>query len=199
MDKDNNKEQNQKFNKDTKKLSELLKKVVDNEVSLKRIPFYMCLICILLIVLIVKLHSIDKHLETIASDGVIYATFNDTFYEVTTEKEVELEDYVPLLEVLTEEPLYNDEETTSNKTTTTTTTTTKPHINNETTKQNSIDSQSSKETYIININSKKIHYADCSSAIRTKEENKKTVELTDEELQEYLNDGHSFCKTCGGN
>lgn len=54
----------------------------------------------------------------------------------------------------------------------------------------------SQMTYVINTNSKKIHSPNCSSAINTKEENKKTVVLSDAEFQQYLNDGYTVCSRC---
>lgn len=65
-----------------------------------------------------------------------------------------------------------------------TTTTTKP--------------QSKAKTYVINKNSKKIHTKDCSFVDRMKEENKQTVQLTSDELNNYLNDGYTTCSSCGG-
>ena len=87
----------------------------------------------------------------------------------------------------------SDNETTTNNKVTTTTTTTST-VTHTTTSQNISNSQ----TYVLNINSKKIHLPDCSFVARTKEENKKTVKLTDDELQDYVNDGYTICKTCGG-
>ena len=59
-------------------------------------------------------------------------------------------------------------------------------------------STNNKQKYVINTSSKKIHLPECSFVGRTKEENKKTVELTKDELNNYLQNGHEFCKTCGG-
>ena len=56
----------------------------------------------------------------------------------------------------------------------------------------------SKTTYVININSKKIHYAQCSFVNRMKEENKQTIKLSKNELKNYLENGYTFCSTCGG-
>lgn len=55
------------------------------------------------------------------------------------------------------------------------------------------------KTYVINTNSKKIHLSSCSYAANMKEENKLTVQLTDEELQnQYLSNGYAFCSRCLG-
>ena len=47
--------------------------------------------------------------------------------------------------------------------------------------------------YVLNTNTKKFHYADCSSAKRTKEENKATTNKGREEL---INEGYTPCKQC---
>lgn len=52
--------------------------------------------------------------------------------------------------------------------------------------------------YVININSKKIHKEDCSFVERMLEENKQTVQLTNSELNNYINDGYTICSSCGG-
>ncbi len=72
-------------------------------------------------------------------------------------------------------------------------TTTKPNQTTTTTKP-----QSKIKTYVINKNSKKIHTKDCSFVDRMKEENKQTVQLTRDELNNYLNDGYTTCSSCGG-
>ena len=61
-----------------------------------------------------------------------------------------------------------------------------------------IDDTSPKKTYIINKNSKKIHYPGCSFTNNMSEENKKVVDLTDEQLKEYMSNGHTMCSRCGG-
>ncbi len=78
----------------------------------------------------------------------------------------------------------NSTSTTTSKQENGTTTTTKP--------------QSKAKTYVINKNSKKIHTKDCSFVDRMKEENKQTVQLTSDELNNYLNDGYTTCSSCGG-
>ncbi len=55
------------------------------------------------------------------------------------------------------------------------------------------------KSYIINTESKKIHFRDCYVLENTSDEKKKSVILTDEELEEYLNNGYEVCKKCGGN
>ncbi len=187
--------------KDNKIIS-FFKNITDSEVAIKRVPFYFFLICVLLVVLIFRLGKTNQYLRIIAENGtnnIEYETRDDTFIEVITEDEKEIEDYIPLLEEVTNETTTKKQNNSSTKETTTknniettsnksdTTTTTKLEDNNV-----------SRKTYILNTNSKKIHYPDCSSAARTKEENKKTVNLSKDELQNYINDGYTFCKTCGG-
>ena len=58
--------------------------------------------------------------------------------------------------------------------------------------------QGNTKTYVINKSSKKIHLQSCSFADRIKEDNKQTLQLTIEELQEYLQNGYTKCNTCGG-
>lgn len=55
------------------------------------------------------------------------------------------------------------------------------------------ETQSGDGTYILNINTKKFHYSDCSSAKRTKEENKET---TDKSREELIDEGYVPCKQC---
>ena len=52
--------------------------------------------------------------------------------------------------------------------------------------------------YVINVNSNKIHYSSCTFVTRMKEENKKEIKLSKDELNNYLNNGYTFCSTCGG-
>lgn len=58
--------------------------------------------------------------------------------------------------------------------------------------------QSNTNTYVINKSSKKIHLQSCSFADRIKEDNKNVLQLTKEELQEYLQNGYTKCSSCGG-
>ena len=52
------------------------------------------------------------------------------------------------------------------------------------------------EKYIINVNSKKIHTVNCPLADKIKEENRFVIDAAD--LDYYLNDGYTFCGSCGG-
>lgn len=87
----------------------------------------------------------------------------------------------------------NKSEQTTKKNTQTNSTTTTTNKNETTTKP-----QSKTKTYVINKNSKKIHTKDCSFVDRMKEENKQIVQLTNDELNNYLNDGYTTCSSCGG-
>ncbi len=192
------------------KFSEKLKKIFSSEASLQRIPIYFFLTCVLLVVLICKLGETNHYLKEIAANGtnVIEIETKDEDYENVVDVYIETtksaEDIVPILDILTTEETTTKKtktEATTKKTKTEATTKNTESTTNQTqTVQTTVDNKnnSSRTTYVLNINSKKIHLADCSFVNRTKEENKKTVELTNEEIQEYLNNGYTFCKTCGG-
>lgn len=51
--------------------------------------------------------------------------------------------------------------------------------------------------FIINKNSKKIHYSDCRSVAKISDNNKKAI--GENELAAYLDNGYSFCSICSGN
>ena len=50
--------------------------------------------------------------------------------------------------------------------------------------------------YVINKNSKKIHSPECESAQKTLDKNKETVNWTDEEYMNALENGYSPCSIC---
>lgn len=185
-----------------KKIVTIFKKFIDVDESVKRIPMYFFLVSVLLIVLIFKLGQTNEYLKEIAENGknsIEYETFDDTFIEVITEEKKDKEDYIPLLEELTDEESTNEENLTQkqNNTSKETTTINNSETTSSTTTQKS-DDNVTRKTYVLNISSKKIHLPDCSFVARTKEENKKTVKLSDDELNQYKNDGYTICKTCGG-
>lgn len=160
------------------------------EITVKKLSKFLILLCVLLVVLIVRVEKANMYLRTIAENGtnaIEYETFDDTFIEVETDDKKEKEDYLPLLEELTE-----DETTTQKQSTTSN------NITETTTKDSTTVDNSLKKTYVLNISSKKIHLPNCSFVSRTKEENKKTVKLSTEDLNQYKNDGYTICKTCGG-
>lgn len=193
---------------DKNSFKDFLKKQTSAESLLKKVPFLLLLICVLLVVSIFKINETNKLLERIADNNinnVEYEKFKDTFIEVETENNKTVEDYLPIVSELHEK----DESTTENNSSDSKETTTKQGSvsKNETTTQNSdtiketttkTDDNVERKTYILNISSKKIHSPNCSFVPRTKEENKKTVKLSDSELKNYINDGYALCKTCGG-
>ena len=187
---------------------EFLKKQTDIESIFKKIPFFLLLICVLLVITIFKIDKTNKLLETIAENGtsiIEYETFKDTFIEVETEDNKTVEDYLPIVGELHEK----DESTTKNNSSNEKATTTKQssvYEKESTTKNNiseketttQLNNNLSRKTYVLNISSKKIHSPKCSFVPRTNEDNKKTVKLSDNELNNYINDGYTLCKTCGG-
>ena len=191
-----------KYNNEVLNMENETKRENDNtnvEVIIKKLSKYLVLICVLLVVLIIRLEKANSYLRTIAENNtkiLEYETFDDTFIEVETEDKKEKEDYIPLLEEV------NDKEsTTENQNNTSSDTITNKF--DVTTSENSTATESSNDnvsrnTYVLNTTSKKIHLPDCSFVSRTKEENKKTVKLSTEDLNQYKNDGYTICKTCGG-
>ncbi len=168
-----------------RKFTEKFKSFFSSDVSLQRIPLYFFITCILLVVLIFKLGETNIYLQEIAANGTNsieletdanYKDVADVFIEPTKNPE----EILPILGETTTEKA-KEESSTENKS------------DNE-----AVNKNNEKTTYVLNINSKKIHLADCSFVERTKEENKRVVELTDEELELYYDDGYTLCKTCGG-
>lgn len=190
---------------DKNTIIEFIKKFTSDESAIKRIPKYFFLTVVLLIVIAVELYQTNAKLDKIIDNYIDEK--KQTVVEIFTEEEKTPADYMPILDEVSEE---DTTETTTEETTTKSNSSNNSSSNetgnkNETTTKSNISTQTqanneSKTTkYILNINSKKIHLPDCSSAARTKEENKKTVQLTDDELQNYLDDGYEYCKICGGN
>ena len=171
-----------------------LEKLTSEETSLKRIPFYLFLLGVLVCVLIFKIGETNKYLKMIAENR-----------NVIVETHTNDENYDSVLNIYTEEPKKQEdilpnpkEDKTENKTEANT----KPP-ESQSPQQTEPDekvtaSNNQGKVYVINTSSKKIHLPDCSFVARTKEQNKKTVTLSDDELNEYLNNGHELCKTCGG-
>lgn len=182
------------------KFSEKLKKFFSSESSLQRIPLYFFFTCALLVVLICKLGETNHYLKEIAKNGteVIEIETKDNDYNDVIDAFLETtksaEDIVPIIGELTTDETTTEKkiETTTNKEVETTESTTKTNTNQ------SSENKENKKTYVLNVSSKKIHLPECSFVNRTKEENRKIVELTEQELQEYLENGYTLCKTCGG-
>lgn len=187
---------------------DFLNKQTSAESLFKRVPILLLLICALLVVTIFKIDKTNELLEIIADNNINaieYEKFKDTFIEVETEDNETVEDYLPIVGELHEK----DESTTKNDLSDKKETTTKQNSvsKNEPTTQNSnteietatkTDDNVARKTYVLNISSKKIHSPNCSFVPRTKEENKKTVKLSAEELNQYKDNGYTLCKTCGG-
>lgn len=190
---------------DEKKTTDYIKKFTDSEHSIKRIPFYMFLICVLLVVLIFEIRNTNNSLRIIAENGtqsVEYDTVYDTFVEIVTEETKELEDYIPIASEnstsTTNNAVNNNGETTTK---TSSTVTTKHSTTSTTTVGTTViadNNNQGKQNYILVTSTKKIHSTDCTYASKAKPENKKSVTLTDDQLNEYINNGYVLCKSCGG-
>lgn len=207
------------------KIAEFLKKITDEQYSLRRLPVYFFLICILLVVLIFKIGETNQKLEIIAEKAGAYIDYetksNNDSLEIFSEKQKGIDDVIPQFESETSsdntesdlsessvasEPNNDFQNVTSTashtkSTSKETATTNTPVTSNQTTRtetpvKNADSSQTT--TYVINKSSKKIHRSDCSSVARMKDSNKLIVSLTDAEYTEYLNNGYSSCKVCGG-
>ena len=169
--------------KSKSKIKTYIEKFTSEEASLKKIPFYLFLIGVLIVVFIIKINETNKYLKIITES-------DNPSIEIHTKDEK----YDEVLNIYTEDT-KTPEEILPNP---------YEEIEKQPTSENTEEivepstSTTSKQKYVINISSKKIHKPDCSFVARTKEENKKTVELSNDELKEYLNNGHEFCKTCGG-
>lgn len=169
--------------KNQPKVKTYIEKFTSEEASLKRIPFYLFLIGVLIVVFIVKINETNKYLKIIAESdnpSIEIHTKDEKYDEVLniyTEEEKKPEDILPNpYDEIDKQPTSENKEESIEPSTST----------------------SNRQKYVINTSSKKIHKPDCSFVTRTKEENKKTVELSNDELKEYLNNGHELCKTCGG-
>ena len=146
-------------------------------------------ITVLLMLIFLKLDKLSKNFVILANNESIeisttneeYNDVIDVFYETT-------EDMGDVL------PLYDE----TSDTTTTISTESSESIKSESNVTTTTSNPSAKTTYVINKNSKKMHYKTCSFVSRMKDENKKTVELNSTQLSEYKNNGYTMCSTCGG-
>ncbi len=148
---------------------------------MRRIPLYFFIVCVLLIVLIFKLGETNNYLEIIAENGGALGIHYEEKTEnenvniiIETKENKDIDDVLPMYEFLESQ---KDESTTI-------------------TEENTL--KSSATTYVINKDSKKIHKEDCSFAKRMNDENKFVVNLTHEELKEYLENGYTECSSCKG-
>lgn len=171
--------------KDTEsKLRKFIKDAFTSEAKASRIPYYFLAICVLLTVICLQLNTANRYLKRIAAGGLDTYSFetdsksndpNEVFVEKTDESETE---------TISENKPSESNTVSESKINSTTTTTAKP--------------QTGARTYVINISSKKIHYPSCSYASNIKDENKLTVNLTQDELKsQYLSNEYVFCSKCG--
>ena len=165
---------------DKNPIIKFFERFTSDESAIKRIPKYFFLIVVLLVIIAIELYQTNIKLDKIIDNDT--EEKKQMVVEIFSEEEKTPADYMPILDTTTTEE-------------STTETTTK---NNSTVHTQSANN-SDKNEYVINISSKKIHFPDCSSVARTKEENKKSVSLNSDELKQYLNDKYEFCKICGGN
>ncbi len=159
------------------------------EEAYKRMPLYLFVICIVSIGILITLVKVNKNLEIIVAhiggiDVIEKDDQYDSIVEIFKEEEKEKGDILSYYDEISSESNTGKNDTSTSIT--------------ETTSNSSSDNSTMEIKYVINTDSNKIHYSDCSFADRTKEENKETVNLTKDELQNYLNNGYTFCKTCGG-
>lgn len=177
------------------KIIEFFEKSVSGEAVLKRIAVYLLVACILLGLIFFKLSEINQTILDVSNPILS----NIKTEENESVKDVFIEDNDNVLgEVL---PLYDELKEDESKNTTEN----KSEIpSDKTTTEKNIEStvyqqdNSKKYDFVINVNSKKIHYADCTFVSRMKEENRKVIQLSNDELNEYINNGYTLCSTCGG-
>ena len=187
----------------TDKINEFMKKCTSSEKVLKRIAFYLLLLCILLSLIFFKLYQINENILLLSKESSNPITPNTTQNEYESVKDIFIEEETKPGDVI---PLYDEiydnslpESTTQNSTETLNNNNETEYITDSTTVSHTVQNDTSTKTnFVININSKKIHYADCSFVNRMKEENKKSIQLSNIELKEHLNSGYTLCSTCGG-
>ncbi len=161
-----------------------------NDKTLRIIAFFLLLISVLLLLIFLKLEKISKNFVIAANNESIEISTNneeyndiiDVFFETT-------EDMGDIL------PLYDE---TSDSTTTISAESSEIIESKTNVATTTASNPSAKTTYVINKNSKKMHYKTCSFVSRMKDENKVIVQLDKQELNSYLNSGYSFCSSCGG-
>ncbi len=160
------------------KFIDKFKNCFSSEESFKRVPSYLLFLCILLLGILIMLFRLEKAIDRVSfeQNRSVPFTKSENFDEVLDayiEEPTKYEDYMPYhTETESSESNASEDMTTENA--------------------------SNKATYVINISSKKIHLPDCSFVNRTNEENKKTIQLSSDELNDYIKDGYTICKTCGG-
>ena len=177
------------------RIIEFLEKSVSGEAVLKRISAYLLVACILLGLIFFKLNEINQTILDVSNPILsnIKTEENESVKNVFIEdNDNVLGEVLPLYDELKEDESKNTADNTneipSDKTTT--------EKNTESTTQQ--QNNSKKYDFVINVNSKKIHYSDCTFVSRMKKENKKAIQLSNDELNEYINNGYTLCSTCGG-
>lgn len=177
------------------KIIEFFENSVSSEAVLKRIAAYLLVACILLGLIFFKLNEINQTILDVSNPilSSIKTEENESVKDVFIEdNDNVLGEVLPLYDELKEDESQNTEknknEIPSDKTT--------AEKNTESTAQQ--QNNSKKYDFIINMNSKKIHYSDCTFVNRMKEENRKVIQLSNDELNEYINNGYTLCSTCGG-
>ena len=166
-----------------------------DEFKIKTITFCCIVMAATLVLIAGELYNIYKGINAVTDlleDGE-YNRVAEVFHEEKTP-----DDVLPILDVTstTENNKEEKEETTTNKKSESNSTTNSSKEENNTT--TTTKTQAKTKTYVINKSSKKIHTKDCSFVDRMKEENKQIVQLTNDELNKYLNDGYTTCSSCGG-
>ncbi|MBR2953588.1 MAG: hypothetical protein IKC45_04295 [Clostridia bacterium] len=170
------------------------------ESLLKLVSGLLIISCAITVALLFKINEMNDNINRLTyimnneTESYQHKDTIDVFYDETENGEEMLPVY--------DEYHGNKSDDTTNKQTETTSkidnsiiiTENKTNKNEETQSSNI----STKKNYVINTNSNKIHYSSCSFVARMKEENKKEIELSKDELNNYLNNGYTFCRTCGG-
>lgn len=181
-----------KENGNKSKLKKFIKDAFTSEAKASRIPYYFFAICILLTVICLELNTANRYLKRISNGGLGAYNYetnpksNDP-YEIFSEKTTEQPSEKLSAENKSDETKADAVSSTQN-------------TNNVPTNHTTESKPQGKITaYVINKSSKKIHYPNCSYVSNIKEENKLTVNLTADELNnQYLSNGYVFCSKCGG-
>lgn len=212
-----------KENKKENKFIEFLKKAADSEHIFQAIPIFFLITCCLLVGMMFKLNQTNEYLKKIVSgktDGIEFGTLDESKSENEEENskiQIDISENEPDTLAPYFEDTTSDRENTSKgkaeskpskapETSSSPQAVSKAPSPSSSAKQTepaksqppSTENAAAKSTYVINKDSKKIHKSSCSSVNRMKDSNKLTVKLSLQELNEYIHDGYTMCKTCGG-
>lgn len=162
----------------------IIQEMDNNEKNQKKtyvVPICLLLIVVLLFGILFKLHETNKYLKILSN------LYNDGKLNIV----IPTDNYESVSDVFQK----NESEYNSNNELESI-----PSANEDTSENNNeiIDDGNSKSTYVLNTSSKKIHNPSCSHAERMNEENKKIIELSNEQLEDYIQNGYTKCSTCGG-